>query len=129
MRAFSSGGLCLEEIKETKSYCGFKLFEFIQIQVRSLNPFVAYWVVMAVYFSKKKKKIAETCAAKKKCLWVNDAVGRSMVYKRWGGVLFSCNQVFKQQVMAVLSASQSQRFSRTNRNNCKVLFHILIKYW
>lgn len=65
MRAFSSGGLCLEEIKETKSYCGFKLFEFIQIQVRSLNPFVAYWVVMAVYFSKKKKKIAETCAAKK----------------------------------------------------------------
>lgn len=30
-----------------------------------------------------------------------------MVYKRWGGVLFSCNQVFKQEVMAVLSASQS----------------------
>lgn len=26
---FSLGGLCLEEIKEIKSYCGFKFFEFI----------------------------------------------------------------------------------------------------
>ena len=59
----------MEEIKETKSYCGFKLFEFIQIQVRSPNPSVAYWVVMAVHFipKRKKKRIAETCAAKNVC--------------------------------------------------------------
>ena len=69
MRVFSSGGLCLEEIKETKSYCGFKLFEFIQIQVRSPNPSVAYWVVMRSIFSKKKKKMNCRDMCGKKCLW------------------------------------------------------------
>ena len=85
---------------------------------------------LSILFQKEKKKNRRDMCGKK-CLWVNDAVGRSMVHKRWEGVLFSCNQVLNQEVMAVLSASQSsqsQRFSRTNSKTFKVLFHIF-NYW